>query len=97
MHSTTFLGPWDTAIVMAPLFGLLACWMFGLDERVTAPRTRPARRHFCRPDWDERPRCSDPDGTPWHLEHRPKSETGTRGETVEILPLEMQDGDPVLN
>ncbi len=49
MHMPLFSSTsWDTAILMAPFFGLLAFWMFGLDERVTAPRERSTRRHFCK-------------------------------------------------
>jgi hypothetical protein len=47
---------------MAPFFGLLAFWMFGLDERVAAPRDRSTRRRFCQVDTNGLRRFSDPDG-----------------------------------
>jgi len=62
MHAADFLTSWDAAIFMAPFFGLLALWMFGLDERVTAPRDRSTRRRFCQMDVDGRYRFCDPDG-----------------------------------
>ena len=62
MHAADFLTSWDAAIFMAPFFGLLALWMFGLDERVTEPRDRPARRRFCQADSNGRSQFCDPDG-----------------------------------
>jgi hypothetical protein len=62
MHVADLLTGWDTAILMAPFFGLLALWMFGLDERVTEPRDRPARRRFCYSDPNGRSEFCDPDG-----------------------------------
>ena len=53
---------WDTAILIAPFFGLLALWMFGLDERVATPRERRARRRFCHTGPDGRAEFCDPDG-----------------------------------
>jgi hypothetical protein len=61
MHAADLTG-WDTAILMAPFFGLLALWMFGIDERVAAPRDRSTRRRFCHTDISGRSRFSDPDG-----------------------------------
>jgi hypothetical protein len=81
------LTGWDTFIVMVPLFGFLAFWMFGLDERVAAPRTRMARRRFCQPDWrGGQGACSDPDGKPWR--NRPAAIERSRNASgaVEILP-----------
>jgi hypothetical protein len=62
MFATDILSSSDTAILMAPLFGLLAFWMFGLDERVTTPRSQSGRRRFCQPDTGTGPGFSDPDG-----------------------------------
>ena len=62
MHAADFLTSWDAAIFMAPFFGLLALWMFGLDERVTAPRDRSTRRRFCQSDANDDSGFCDPDG-----------------------------------
>ena len=62
MHAADFLTSWDAAIFMAPFFGLLALWMFGLDERVTAPRERSTRRRFCQSDANDDSGFCDPDG-----------------------------------
>jgi hypothetical protein len=64
MHASNLLASWDTTILMAPLLGFLAFWMFGLDERVTAPRDRSARRRFCQTDANGPSRFCDPDGRP---------------------------------
>jgi len=62
MEAVHLPAGWDTAILIAPFFGLLAFWMFGLDERVAAPRERSARRRFCHTDSDGRSVFCDPDG-----------------------------------
>lgn len=55
----------DTAMLMAPFFVFLVIWMFGLDQRVAAPKVRVPRRAFCPPDGNVEAHFSDPDGTPW--------------------------------
>jgi hypothetical protein len=62
MRAADFLTSWDAAIFMAPFFGLLALWMFGLDERVTAPRDRSTRRRFCQSNAHDDSGFCDPDG-----------------------------------
>jgi hypothetical protein len=69
MHAADLLSGWDTAILMAPFFGLLAFWMFGLDERVTAPREQSTRRRFCQTDVNGRSRFCDPDGRTAKMRH----------------------------
>lgn len=87
MHTSVAFSGWDTAVLMAPLFGLLAFWMFHLDERFAAPRARAGRRHFCEPDGPGGDLgCSDPDGTPWPIRGRLVLECLNTGRTVEILP-----------
>jgi hypothetical protein len=85
MHAS--ISGWDTAIIMAPLIGLLAFWMFGLDERVTRSKTRGARRRFCKPDISGGElACSDPDGKPWRIRQRKILSWPNRPGVVEILP-----------
>jgi hypothetical protein len=64
MHSADLLTGWDTAILTVPFIGLLAFWMFGLDERVAAPRERSTRRRFCVADGSGPTGFCDPDGRP---------------------------------
>jgi len=65
MHDANLLTGWDTAILMVPFLGLLAFWMFGLDERVAAPRVRSPGRSFCQAEGNGKPHGTDPDGKPW--------------------------------
>jgi hypothetical protein len=67
MNPANLLSTCDTALLMVPIFALLALWMFGLDERVAAPRERPARRRFCQPDSLGLALFCDPDGRPVEL------------------------------
>jgi hypothetical protein len=62
MHSADLLTGWDTAILIVPVIGFLAFWMFGLDERVAAPRERSTRRRFCVADGSGPSGFCDPDG-----------------------------------
>ena len=92
MHTTVLLTGWDTTLIMAPLFGLLVFWRFGLDERVTASKARPTRRHFCEPDGpDGNPACSDPDGKPWRMRRRVILPCRKAPVVVEILPPESSE------
>ena len=80
---------WDTAILIAPFFGLLAFWMFGLDERVAAPRERSARRRFCPTDPDGRSDFCDPDGRPAKTRRNPPpSYSKIAGNSAPASPLE---------
>lgn len=60
----SLLTGWDTALLMAPFGALLAAWMFGLDELLTAPRAR-RRRAFSLTNLNGREALTDPDGRPW--------------------------------
>jgi hypothetical protein len=80
LGAVSFSG-WDTALLMAPLFALLGFWMFGLDERVAAPkRSRPRSRAFSQVEAHGEPVMTDPDGRPFKpsgtlrrpLQHTPR-------------------------
>jgi hypothetical protein len=56
----------DTTILMVPFLGILALYLFRLDERFAAPKAPSAsRRSFCGPDPQGQAHLSDPDGHPW--------------------------------
>ncbi|HTX75980.1 MAG TPA: hypothetical protein VMD29_07230 [Terracidiphilus sp.] len=86
MHTANFLGPWDTALLAAPFFALLAAWMFGLDELLATPRRKRRNRGFGLIRRNGRTLLTDPDGRPWrsasHLQSAEKpvenSNTGDR-------------------
>jgi hypothetical protein len=66
MGSADFVSSWDTAVLMVPFLGVLAMYMFRLDERLAAPKATPKkRRFFCGVDPEDGPYLSDPDGQPW--------------------------------
>jgi hypothetical protein len=62
MQPADLLTGWDATVFMLPLFSLLAIWMFGLDERFSAPKARTGRPRFCPTDPAGEPRLTDPDG-----------------------------------
>jgi hypothetical protein len=65
MGSADFVSGWDTTILMVPFLGILAMYLFRLDERFAAPKAPPQkRRFFCEVDSKDRPYLSDPDGQP---------------------------------
>ena len=66
MSPANLLTNWDTALLMAPFAAMLAAWMFGLDELLTAPRAR-RRRTFSLTDLNGREALTDPDGRPWKV------------------------------
>ncbi len=75
MGSAEFLSGWDTTILMVPFLGILAMYMFRLDERFAAPKSSPRnRRFFCGVDPKDRPYLSDPDGQPWRRGSVPQIE-----------------------
>jgi len=66
MGASPVLPTWDTFLFAIPFLGLLGIYIFGLDERMAAPKTRPrTRRFFCEPVGKGRSFLSDPDGKPW--------------------------------
>lgn len=67
MHNANLLTGLDTGILMVPFFGLLVFSMFGLDERVVAPRGRSTRRRFCQTDGHGASFLCDPDGRPYKV------------------------------
>lgn len=65
MHVTAFLSNWDTLVLMLPVLALMALGMFGIDERITSPKSSIPQRHkFCGLNPDGEPFFSDPDGRP---------------------------------
>lgn len=84
MHAANFLASWDTTILMLPFLGLLAFWMFGLDERVAAPRERSTRRRFCQTDFHGRSQFCDPDGRTAKTRHPITPPPPYRSRPVEI-------------
>lgn len=68
MHSADLLSGWDTALVMAPFFILLAGWMFGLDERIASSKgLGPRPRAFSQIEHRGQAVMTDPDGRPWKV------------------------------
>jgi hypothetical protein len=66
MGSADFVSGWDTTILMLPFLGILALYLFRLDERFAAPKTSStSRRFFCELDPQGRAHLSDPDGQAW--------------------------------
>ena len=66
MHTATFLSGWDTLIVMAPLVGLMALGMFGVDGKMASPQSdRKHPRTFCTTNQGGQSSLTDPDGRPW--------------------------------
>lgn len=97
MH-TAFLSSWDTLIVMAPIVGLMALGMFGLDGMMVAPRSeRKHPREFCGATQNGRQELSDPDGRAWTASprHMRRSRAGVRAvdtmRVAEILAELRQD------
>ena len=65
MHEVVTSG-WDTALIMAPFFGIMALSFFGVDEKLAATRRgKRSRRVFCQPDVPGRVSGFDPDGEEW--------------------------------
>jgi len=83
MHAAELMTGWDTAVFMLPFFGLLGFWMFGLDERLAAPKKRPAAPRFSQVECEGRPFLTDPDGKPWHDACRPMKTFACLRRTVE--------------
>jgi len=81
MHGAVSLSGLDTALLMAPFFALLGFWMFGLDERVAAPRsTVPRSRTFSHFGEHGEPVMTDPNG-------RPFEPSGTLQRPLQHTPL----------
>ena len=63
MLATNFLPAWATLVLMLPFGALLALSLFGLDERIAAPRSRQrSRLRFCEMGDDGQPNVIDPGG-----------------------------------
>lgn len=63
MHDVVFASGWDTAIIMVPFIGMMALAMFGLDEKLAAPkRPKRSKRGFSHLDRRGSPFVFDPDG-----------------------------------
>jgi hypothetical protein len=87
MEAVHLPAGWDTAILIAPFFGLLAFWMFGLDERVAAPRERSARRRFCHTDPNGQSVFCDPDGRTAKTRHATPLTRPNAGKPSLVSPL----------
>lgn len=59
------LSPWATLVLMLPFGVLLAMSMFGVDERLAAPKAKRLRARFCEVGADGRAELTDPDGSGW--------------------------------
>ena len=73
------LSPLATMVLMIPLGILLAMALFGVDERLAAPRgARHPRMRFCEVGRDGRAELTDPDGHIWQS-RKSDSDTSVEG------------------
>lgn len=63
------ISNWGTLVLMLPFGLLLALAVFGVDERLAAPKRRSLRVRFCEMGADGQPEIADPDGAVWRLEN----------------------------
>jgi hypothetical protein len=83
VHPANSLGNWDTALLAAPFFAMLAAWMFGLDELLAAPRRKRRNRAFGHISQNGRTVLTDPDGKPWRSAPAPPGAASRRPKPVE--------------
>ncbi|MFP5237301.1 MAG: hypothetical protein ACLGSD_15490 [Acidobacteriota bacterium] len=57
-----------TLVLMLPFGLLLALAVFGVDERLAAPKRRSVRVRFCEMGANGQPEMADPDGAAWAFE-----------------------------
>ena len=66
MSASPVLSAWDVFLLAIPFLAFLGMAMFGLDERLANPKTKPrTRRFFCEVEGKGKSFLSDPDGKPW--------------------------------
>lgn len=73
------ISTWGTLVLMLPFGLLLALAVFGVDERLAAPKRRTLRVRFCEMGADGQPEMADPDGAAWGFRGRNGTEERHRG------------------
>lgn len=68
MPGAESISTWGTLVLMLPFGLLLALAVFGVDERLAAPRRRSLRVRFCEMGTNGQPEMADPDGAAWAFE-----------------------------